>query len=525
MNANALKSPDELREKVAASSCPTRGFYALAVLSTTIAAYGLLANSTAVVIGAMLVAPLMGPIFGIALALVRGDRRLVFDATVAEATGVLVVLGTAFLIGLVPLRPDFGSEIMARTSPTVYDIIVALASGAAGAYAQLNKRIEASIAGVAIATALVPPLAASGLCFAAGLAAQGFGAFLLFAANFLAIELAAAAVFAFHAWSGGGFQFHIDGNTVFRRFGWSALLLILMGVFMTRTLAESVSQRQFESAVRQTLAEAMRQSLGAQLDTVRIERTSEGPRVVAVVLTPTPFDSTRVAQLERTLGDRVGNVSLVVRSVSSKDADRDGAVFLSQDELSKSKSSTELARFFENASAALRQGLADVPGATLEDLRRADGVLGDVLHATVSAPEPLGPQVVAALQDRVAQATGSQVSLVVRSVIARVADHQTFLFETDGPRLTPAEAFLRQVATSNLRQSLGFLPGATVTEVTFDFGQQPIRCRATIEAPRLLTPEEVGRLEDALNDPSERKIALEARVVVAGTITRAPAAP
>jgi hypothetical protein len=84
---------------------------------------------------------------------------------------------------------------------------------------------------------------------------------------------------------------------------------------------------------------------------------------------------------------------------------------------------------------------------------------------------------------------------------------------------------LRQVATSNLRQSLEFLPGATVAEVTFDFGQQPIRCRATIEAPRLLTPEEVGRLEDALNDPSERKIALEARVVVAGTITRAPAAP
>lgn len=143
---------------------PRSSFYVLVLLSTAIASYGLLANSTAVVIGAMLIAPLMGPIYGIALGLLREDRRLFFAAMLSEAIGIVLAVGLAFLIGSLPLRPDFGSEIMVRTRPNLYDLVVAIVAGVAGAYARSSERISPTLPGVAIATALVPPLAVCGLC-------------------------------------------------------------------------------------------------------------------------------------------------------------------------------------------------------------------------------------------------------------------------------------------------------------------------------------------------------------------------
>jgi len=93
---------------------PRPSFYVLVLLSTALASYGLLANSIAVVIGAMLIAPLMGPIYGIALGLVRGDRRLPWMASLSEAGRILLAIVLAVVIGSLPLRPDFGSEILAR---------------------------------------------------------------------------------------------------------------------------------------------------------------------------------------------------------------------------------------------------------------------------------------------------------------------------------------------------------------------------------------------------------------------------
>jgi uncharacterized hydrophobic protein (TIGR00271 family) len=113
-----------VRDEVAEMSIPSTAFYVMVAISSTIAAYGLLANSTAVVIGAMLVAPLMGPIFGIALGLAAGDRSLLGRAAVAEVAGMALVVLVGLLIGLVPLRLDLGAEIHARIQPTLYDIIV-----------------------------------------------------------------------------------------------------------------------------------------------------------------------------------------------------------------------------------------------------------------------------------------------------------------------------------------------------------------------------------------------------------------
>ena len=107
-------------------------------LAAIVACYGLLENSVAVIIGAMIIALLMGPITGMALALVDGDQLLLRQALLAEAAGAALVLLLSFTIGKIHAEMTLGSEILGRTSPNVLDLIIALAGGAAGAYATIS---------------------------------------------------------------------------------------------------------------------------------------------------------------------------------------------------------------------------------------------------------------------------------------------------------------------------------------------------------------------------------------------------
>lgn len=183
----------EVAAAVAASSSPSVDFFVMIGLASTIASFGLLQNSPAVIIGAMLVAPLMAAIIGLGLGVVSGDARLIRRAGLATLQGALLALGVGFAIGLLPVRLDpLPSEIDARTHPTLLDLGVAMASGLAAAYAMCRKNVSASLAGVAIAAALVPPLATAGIGLAKGMAEVALGAGLLFATNLAAIAATAA---------------------------------------------------------------------------------------------------------------------------------------------------------------------------------------------------------------------------------------------------------------------------------------------------------------------------------------------
>lgn len=175
-----------------------RGFWTLLVLSVVIATLGVLADSPAVVIGAMLVAPLMTPIMGVSAAIVNGWMHRVSRSFATVAGGVAVSIAVAWIVAawtphLVPLASN--SQILSRTSPTMIDLMIAIAAGAAGAYATVDKRVSSSITGVAIAVALVPPLGVVGVMLEAGLYPDAWGAFLLFLTNFVCIILAAISVF------------------------------------------------------------------------------------------------------------------------------------------------------------------------------------------------------------------------------------------------------------------------------------------------------------------------------------------
>jgi uncharacterized hydrophobic protein (TIGR00271 family) len=173
-------------------------YVTMLLLSTALASLAILQDSTAVVIGAMLVAPLMTPIMGCAAGLVAGWRERVLGSLGIVAASAAGSISLAWILAswipaLVPL--EVNSQVLSRVSPTLLDMAIALAAGAAGAYATLVDRVSSSLTGVAIAVALVPPLGVVGICLQAGLWFDAGGAFLLFATNLVSIILSSSLVF------------------------------------------------------------------------------------------------------------------------------------------------------------------------------------------------------------------------------------------------------------------------------------------------------------------------------------------
>ena len=178
-------------------------FSVLLFLAAIIATMGVLGDSTATVIGAMIISPLMTPIMATAAALVMGQMRRAGRSFLTVVIGVLGVIALSFFLALcynivMGGVVDFAvnSQVLARISPRVIDLVAALASGAAGAFCMSREDISDSLAGVAISISLVPPLCVVGISLHSGQLAAAEGAFLLFLTNFLSILLAGGGVLA-----------------------------------------------------------------------------------------------------------------------------------------------------------------------------------------------------------------------------------------------------------------------------------------------------------------------------------------
>lgn len=191
----------EIKEELTESSRPGFDFLLLSVLSCAIATSGLLTNSVAVIIGAMLVAPLMSPIIGLGLASVTGDSKLLRTALSTLLSGALLAVLLSFIMTLINRFLPFvslqeiPSEVFTRTRPTPIDLVIALSGGVAAAYALTRKNLSAALPGVAIATALMPPLSTVGIGVALARWDIAGGATLLFLTNAITIAFAAAFIF------------------------------------------------------------------------------------------------------------------------------------------------------------------------------------------------------------------------------------------------------------------------------------------------------------------------------------------
>lgn len=293
----------DLREAMRDSARPGANFFVLIILSSIIAALGLLLNSPAVVIGAMLVAPLMSPILGVSLGMVLGDVRLVRLSIEAMFKGIALALIIAVLIGVLSPIQDLTQEIMLRTQPTLLDLAVALASGMAGAYAVSRDEVSAALPGVAIAAALMPPLSAAGLGLSFGEPHVAGGAFLLFLANIAAISLAGAIIFILLGVRAQTWQPEAQRRIRRSLIGFVVLVLVIavpLGIIM----AGIVQQANLRNEIQEVLAGQV-DAPGVEL--VAFEHRIERERlvVIATVRAVDPLEEGSIDPIAAALRERL----------------------------------------------------------------------------------------------------------------------------------------------------------------------------------------------------------------------------
>lgn len=342
-----------VRINIEAGALPTKMFFIMNGLSAIIAGYGLLANSPAVVIGAMLVAMMLSPITGAALAAIDARLSLLKTSLMTLFGGVFVIYAVGMVLGL--LYPDnvMTSEILSRTAPTTMDLIVALAGGAAGAYAMISPNLSVAVVGVAVATALVPPLTASGILLSAGEARLAMGALILAITNMLAIQFTNALVLWF-----AGFRRTLDDKDVsklgqiglfLKRNSAVLLALVLIGGYLSMNLKQTLNEQNFE---RQSIA-LIEENLQDQPNHLMSQNFSQNKdtRTVRLVLEgTTPPTQAQVKQLEQQIQDIANHrfkdgkaISLQVRFIPQIIIESDGVnrhdVKLSSDDIKQRESS------------------------------------------------------------------------------------------------------------------------------------------------------------------------------------------
>jgi uncharacterized hydrophobic protein (TIGR00271 family) len=292
---------------------PETSFFVLIGLSAMIASLGLIVNSPAVVIGAMLVAPLMSPIIGTGLALVLGDTRFLRLSLGAVNRGVLLAIAVGMLAGLTALNRPFSNEILARTQPSLYDLAIALFSGAAAAYALSFSQAAGALPGVAIAAALVPPLATVGITLSTALAAlvsgrigdgwdfltDSLGALLLFTTNFIAISSAAAGVFfilGFRPTPSQKARIEVQRRNARIALG----LLIAVGIVLGLTGYLLARETAMERRIYTVTEEQVAQVLSARLDELEIlEYRDRHLRLGLTVFSPAPVPQSQISRLQQ----------------------------------------------------------------------------------------------------------------------------------------------------------------------------------------------------------------------------------
>ena len=259
---------------------PTIEYYILTILSCIIATTGLIQGSTATIIGAMIVAPLMTPILAFSLGVIWGDIDLIKTSMQSIIKGtVIAILISALIAYLVPI-PTYSGEIIARTKPSLFDIIVAVASGIVGAYGNANKKISNTLVGIAIAVALMPPLCTIGIGLGKFNIEIATGATILFIINLVSISLAGAIVF----WAMKIHPVLADEGQVKKR----ALYQIAMSIIILVAISIPVGIYMWDGFKIATSQETVRKVMlqdypGLSIFQMKTERIRHGHRLILII--------------------------------------------------------------------------------------------------------------------------------------------------------------------------------------------------------------------------------------------------
>ncbi|HKO19230.1 MAG TPA: DUF389 domain-containing protein [Acidobacteriaceae bacterium] len=377
-------------------------FFVMTLLSAGIAILGLLLSSPAVVIGAMLISPLMGPIIGLGFGIATFDWQEIRRTLALLVIGVLLALLFCALIVLLSPLQTVTTEISSRTRPNLFDLLVALFSGLAGTYAMIRGR-HGAIVGVAIATALMPPLAVMGFGLATGDAHVLAGSGLLFFTNLVTISAAAAVLARLY-----GFAANLSPHQTRVQ----ALLIILVLIALALPLGLALRQIAREALVSREASAAVAAAFptDARVNDLKIDFDARPVEFEATVITP-EYRTDAEHKLQSQLADLIGK-PIVLSLDQVRAVHGDAAVAMST------------ASAGERAAARVAERLALVAG-----VQPGDVLVDRVAHRAVVRAAPLAGADMATyrtLEQRVAASESGWDVTLVPPVIAlpevRVAD-------------------------------------------------------------------------------------------------------
>ncbi|WP_218698922.1 DUF389 domain-containing protein [Acinetobacter harbinensis] len=291
----------QVRLNIQADALPSKTFFIMNALAAIIAGYGLLADSAAVVIGAMLVAMMLGPISGIALAFIDNRWILFRTAFTTLVLGVAMIYSIGFMLGLININLPITQEILSRTQPTIMDLMIALAGGAAGAFAAVSPRLSVAVVGVAVATALVPPLVASGILLAHMEWKNAGNAFILALTNIVAIQVSSSLVL----WLTGfrrGSDIEVKSTVVefIKRNFISLLFLLSLTVYLSFNFTHMLNKQLYENKVNADISEFFNKNNNI-IDTIQFDKRQDFTLIRVVIRGDTPPQASDVEKLNELL--------------------------------------------------------------------------------------------------------------------------------------------------------------------------------------------------------------------------------
>ncbi|WP_313949313.1 DUF389 domain-containing protein [Leptolyngbya sp. FACHB-261] len=309
----------QLQTELLDESILNASYVILIVGSCAIATFGLIANSAAVIIGAMIIAPLMLPIRGLAFGALEGNVLLFRKGLFSVVVGTLLATALAWSLGLLVGLPSFGSEVLARSKPTLLDLGIAVAAGGISGYAKVQPKISGSLAGTAIAVALMPPVCVIGLGLAQADWSLSLGATLLYLTNLLGITLACMLTFL------------LAGYTPLQRarkaLGWAIALTSALLIPLTIGFAELVRQARLENSLQSALINRTITFQRIELLSINTNWLTTPPQVRLGVRSLAPITPKQVQLLETFVEREMGRPFTLIFTVSQvEEVTREGAV-------------------------------------------------------------------------------------------------------------------------------------------------------------------------------------------------------
>ena len=323
LNRNRRK---EIITEIRTAASPGFDYFFMVILSAAIATLGLINDSPAVIIGAMVVAPLMSPILGVGLGSITADGRLTRNSISALVRGAIIAILLSALVTLtniylpfVPSLLDIPHEILSRTQPTANDLIIALAGGLAAAYALSQPNLSAALPGVAIATALMPPLCTIGAGLALGRWDIAGGASLLFLTNAVTIAFASSLVFFLEGFSPRKARERGKlPKSLLASAALTGLLLIPLIIVGARFVTQAQENRLITNVVETELADFP----DTELVEININRVEQEIQLEITLRSSSSLSYTQVITLQEALVSRLDKtVSLVIDQIRSERVD------------------------------------------------------------------------------------------------------------------------------------------------------------------------------------------------------------